>query len=268
MKFKVDLGKNIHIALAEQAGQITQEAAAAVNQIAQETAIDAHEQAKIYAKARLNTTADQYIAALSFNQISSNIWSVTLDESAEHLESGYGKFDMKPGLLKNAKKISKKGFKYRSIPMEQKGKGKAGTTAGDLKSDLKRLRGVFGDKGISKGADGKPILGKTLTFKRDQVGRWSMEGAAGTGIERRESGQIAMSNSSDFGRNLSGVVKYQYKHASGKVASQFIVYRTVSENPNSASKWIHGGFAGIHAFKDLEQWVHDQLNKRLRELFK
>lgn len=267
MKFKVSLDKSIQMALADAADRINAQTAEAAIDAVRDTAMAAYDKAKTLALARLNSTAEQYINALEFTQIAPNVWSVGLREEAQHLEEGYTGFDMKPGLLKNAKKISKQGFKYRSIPMEKKstGKGKAGTTTGDMLNDLKRLRGVFGDKGTTKDANGKPILGKTLSFNRDQVGRWSMKNY-GTG-EVTDKGQVAMSEGSGYGKHLEGVVKYQYQTKSGGVRSQFITFRTVSENPKYKDKWIHKGFGGIHLFRDLEDFAYRTLEQKLREIF-
>ena len=164
--------------------------------------------------------------------------------------------------------IHNSGFKYRSIPMPKKssGKGQAGTTAGDMRNDLKRLRSALGDKGITKGADGKPLLGKILSFKRDEVGMWSSK-AHQPGVPTADGGRIAMSEGSGFGSHLNSVTKYQYAHKSGKVSSQFITWRTVSENPKYKDKWIHKGFGGIKIFADLQDFAYTTLEKKLREIF-
>jgi hypothetical protein len=261
MKFVVGVDRTLAMAIAEAANQINEQTQAAVNEIVAQTAIDAFEQAKVYAMSRLDTTARQYTDALEFSQVAPGIFSVGLREEAKHLEEGYGGFDMKPGLLKNAKKVSKLGFRYRSIPMEQKGKGKPGTTRGDMLRDLRTLRKAFGDKGITKNASGKAILGKALTFNRNSLGRWSASGAGAGALPKQELGQMPIHE------NLSGVVKYQFQYKSGKVGSQFVVFRTVSENPNAKGKWKHPGFGGIRAFNDLENWVIRQLETKLRELF-
>lgn len=261
MKFVVSVDKTLALAVAEAAGQINETTKAAVNEAVSQTAQDAYQQAKVYAMNRLDTTAMQYVNALEFTQVAPGVYSVGLREEAQHLEEGYGAFDMKPGLLKNAKKVSKLGFKYRSIPMEQKGKGKPGTTRGDMLSDLKTLRKAFGDKGITKDATGKAILGKTLVFNRSSVGRWSVSGAGAGQLPTQDLPQMPIHE------NLAGVVKYQFQYKSGKVGSQFVVFRTVSENPNAKGKWKHPGFGGIKAFPDLEQWVIRQLETKLREIF-
>lgn len=261
MKFVVNVDKTLAMAVAEAAGQINETTRAAVSEAVAQTAQDAYQQAKVYALSRLDTTAMQYANALEFNQLAPGVYSVGLREEAQHLEEGYSGFDMKPGLLKNAKKVSKLGFKYRSIPMEQKGKGKPGTTRGSMLSDLKSLRKAFGDKGITKDATGKAILGKTLAFNRNSVGRWSASGVGAAQLPVKDIPQAPIHE------NLSGVVKYQFQYKSGKVGSQFVVFRTVSQNPNAKGKWRHPGFDGVKAFPDLEQWVIRQLEAKLREIF-
>lgn len=255
-------------AIQEAAGSINEYAKQAATQAMKEVGEASYDKAKTIALSRLNTTAEQYINALEFTQIGPGIWVVGLLEEAEHLEKGYPGFDMRPGLLKNAKKTSKLGYKYRSIPMAQKstGKGKAGTTSGDMRNDLKKLRSIFGDKGTTKGPDGKALLGKVLSFKRDSVGRWNMVGHQ-PGMENKDTGQIAMSEGSEYGKNLSGVTKYQYKGKGGRVSSQFIVWRTVSENPKYKDSWQHPGFNGIHAFEELNDFAYSTLEKKLREIF-
>jgi hypothetical protein len=261
MKFVINVDKTLAMAIAETADRINNETKQAVGEVLADVAMASYEQAKVFAKSRLNTTADQYINALEFVQLEPGVYCVGLNSEAGHLEDGYEKFDMKPGLLKNAKKISKLGYKYRAIPMEQKGGGKAGTTRGDMLKDLKTLRKAFGDKGITKDPSGKPVLGKVMSFKKSSLGRWSVSGAGAGYLPNQNLPQMPIHE------NLSGVVKYQFKHKSGKVSSQFIVYRTVSENPKQKDKWIHPGFAGVKIFRDLEDWAIRQLESRLKELF-
>jgi hypothetical protein len=69
-----------------------------------------------------------------------------------------------------------------------------------------------------------------------------------------------------------GMTKYQYevKNRNGgtTMKSAYMTFRIVSEDPKYAQKWIHPGFAGIHAFKDVQRWAEDTLDRMITEIIK
>ena len=163
---------------------------------------------------------------------------------------------MKPGLLRNAKKVSKAGYRYRSIPFAQKGKGKEGSEKRAMFSDLRQMKKLFGLDKTTKFSSGAPVLGKAAVISRDSLGAWSVKGPS---IEPRRVGQMPWSP------NLAGVVKYQFKTPGGSVKSHYMTFRTVSERPDLKGKFLHPGFDGVHLFPRLEEWIMTQLGKKVDE---
>lgn len=270
MKFKIEIDKMLAQKLGAAIETISSKTKAAAEGAMAGVARQTLEKAKEMAFNRLNTTAQSYAEALTLTEISPGIFAITLRGEQAHLETGYSPFDQKPGLLKRATKVSKEGYKYRSIPMQQGGPGsgriKQGSTRGDMLSDLKRLRKVFGDKGVTTSPDGTPVKGKVFSITRDDVGRWNLKPNKGSGLEPKSEGQMQAS------KNLSGVTKYQYqeklKNGGFRTKTAFITYRTVSANPKYSDKWRHPGFAGAKIFPELEKWAMDQISKRMDEILK
>jgi hypothetical protein len=274
---KIALDATFREALASAGRQITKQAREAVEGAVSKLGEDTFQQAKVLANARLDKTAQLYVDSLDYQELGDGVVVITLREEAHHLEQGYPGFDMKPGLLKNAKKKSKLGYRYRSIPMEKKGaskvlrQGEGGAQFSSLGAfqrnqvmgDLKALKKRFGldrtNNFVDENGDAKPIIGKVATVSRDQTGRWSMTGPASANQLNPSAGQQPWSP------HIAGVTKYQYKTKGGRIASQFITYRTVSENPSQKSKWMHPGFDGAKIFPQLEQWAIQQLSRRVRE---
>jgi hypothetical protein len=175
--------------------------------------------------------------SLGFEEISPGVWVVSIDEKGLWIEEGIepGK-DMKPGLLKGATKMSKDGHRYRSIPFDH---GKAPTQmtpyaqslVSMIKQKLKQEKVPF--KKIEKNADGSPRVGKLHAFDIDS-----------------ENPTARASHPA-----LKGVTIYQSVTPSGNVRRDILTFRTVSEGPNSAGKWIHPGYQAKHFLDKASEWA-------------
>lgn len=218
----------------------------------------AESEAKTMASFRLNRTAQQYRDALTYRRNSETEATITLDASASHLELGYPSYDMiKAGLVRNnkKKKLSKAGYWYASIPFEQSTKaakpghpmnqvpiqiGQPGeTTHGVLANQMKTLLGAF-STGAKKG-----------DFRITQSGDdWS--------IKNLMYGQTETKELPGISSLLSGLQKDSAQVGQRNV-SRYTTFRTATENPNRKAKWQHPGFAGVHIFKDLEEWCKKQM---------
>jgi hypothetical protein len=183
------------------------------------------------ASEQLKSSKKTFTDNLGFEEISPGIWVVSIDEDALWIEEGIeANKDMKPGLLKNATKTSKDGFKYRSIKFEHSKApsqmtGNAQMIVSQIKSNLKKEGISF--KKIEKHPNGSPKVGKLHTF--DWKG--SVPGKGNT-------------------PQLKGVSIYQTLTKSGNVRRDILTFRTVSGGPASAGKWIH---PGVEAKKFLDQ---------------
>jgi hypothetical protein len=254
---------------------------------ARDVAIQAHEKIREIVSDKLRSTKMEYLDSLSYGE-DGGLYTITLGGEAAYLETGYGSFDMKPGML-NSKaivqtgkragqpwvQIGKDGNKYAAVPFEH---GEAAaksshpehdspvrigqpeqTTKGDLASDLKALREAFGDEGITMGPGGQPVQGKVATWTKSKSGpQWSFKDVLGN----------SSTKSMEANPMLSGLTKIQYevpKRKGGNMTkSAFLTWRIVSSKSN---KWIHPGYGGVHAFPEVHAWASDALVRRVTELF-
>lgn len=261
----------------------------------------AYDKAVELAKERLHRTADQYIRGLTLEQVAPNVFAVRLDPSVLHLEDGYDRFDMKPGLLHLTKsfkdlpktmktgkdgkvggiRMSKDGYRYRAIAFDKNPSAKTktgGSLAADLSSALKRA-------GLNKTTldrSGMPVIGKVAT-----IGQFNKQGPNGSEQGYKLTGHngadIGTPDSQFGGQNAreirktkkwtgmdprnAGVTKYQYEDDKGNVKSAYLTFRMVSENPKYASKWWHPGFKGVHILEDVQRWTEDVFAKMVDEIF-
>jgi len=189
----------------------------------------------------------------------------------------------------NGVRTSKDGYRYRAIPFEhsqavaspnhplhsspvQKGQDSE-TTMGSLMADMKRLISRSGIGGITKGADGSPVLGKVASVRGianepNSVKVTHFGGQHGSGYSQVRSLGTSLGGSPlSLDSRLSGLTKYQFKDKGGRVRAAYMTFRMVSENPKSQSKWIHPGFQpGAKIFDEIEVFAEQELVRRLEEL--
>ena len=235
LKLKLDTS-SLATTLKEYAAEVEQDINKGVARLAAQT--KAH--VLMDAGAELSSpTFKTFSKSVGMDDISPGIWVVSIDEKGLWVEEGIEpNTDMKPGLLKNATKTSKDGFKFRSIPFD-KGKGKASATNYEfqlreqVKSALKKEGIPF--KKIEKGSDGKPLTG--LLHKKDFGGE--IPGKGNTPV-------------------LQGVSIYQTLTKSGNVRRDILTFRTVSGGPKSAGKWFHPGYAPKKFLDRAQAWAEKE----------
>ena len=218
-----DLKINIDVdALAKQLGDYATEVKDALQKGVSGLAAMTHAKVIEMANNELHSTRKNFMDSLGFEEISPGVWVVSVSEKGLFVEEGIEEnFDMKPGLLKNATKTSKDGFKYRSIPFEHgkapsQSSGYAQNLTARIKYNLKKEGIPF--KKIEKNADGSPRVGKlhTLDFGGEVPGK----------------GNTPV---------LKGVSIYQSVTKTGNVRRDILTFRTVSDGPKGQGKWIHPG---------------------------
>ncbi len=170
-----------------------------------------------------SATFMKFEKSVGMEDVVPGIWVVSIDEKALWIEEGLEpNFDMKPGLLKNATKTSKDGYKYRAIPFDQ-GKSKSSSTGYEfnlrerVRTALKKENIPF--KKIEKNPNGSPRIG--LLHKLNLGGE--IPGKGNTPV-------------------LQGVSVYQTLTKTGNVRRDIMTFRTVSDGPKSSGKWIHPGY--------------------------
>lgn len=171
---------------------------------------------------KLHSTFSIYKDNLSSRKEGAGVYIVSLDQKAMWIEEGLPpNFDLKPGLLKNGK-TSKNGHRYAIVPFKHnKGPSKQTPKAQELTDQIKKVlkQENIPFAKIEKDAYGSPKIG--LLHKID-IESDKPTAKASTGA-------------------LQGLRIYQNKDAKGKVSRGIYTFRTVTDGPNSADKWIHPG---------------------------
>lgn len=179
--------------------------------------------------------------SIGYDDPAPGIHVISIDDKGMWVEEGLKpNFDMKPGLLKDAKDINKRGYKYRAIPFDQ---GKSKTTATGyewnlrqrVKSELAKAKIPY--KKIEKDAEGKAKLG--LLHRLNFGGE--IPGKGNTPV-------------------LQGVSIYQTLTKTGNVRRDILTFRTVSGDPKSASanKWFHPGYEAKKFLDSAQVWAEKE----------
>lgn len=210
--------------------ELTQELTAAVSGLASMT----HARVIEEADQELKSNRELFKDNCKFEQIGPSLWSITILDPALFIEDGIeNDFDMKPGLLKNAK-TSANGNRYKIIPFDH---GAAPSTMGgyakqiskEIRSKLKKENVNF--KKIELNNDGSPKLGKLHSF--DFGGE--VPGKGNTPI-------------------MQGISIYQSAKG-GNVRRDILTFRTVTSGPASNGKWHHPGLKGKKFLEAAQAWA-------------
>lgn len=202
------------------------------------------QQLKAETNKRLNSTADHFLDHAKV-KMSNYILIVELDQDdwlTMALESGIGAFDMKAKMLASAKsKVSKKGYRYRVIPLGKQKGADGGSTE----------KGQEFQKKINEVLD-KPKFGikklKTL-----------MTGAI------QESQQILTDD--PMVKGLYRTRKFEsaaaYHGGKSKPRWDHVMFRVMSENPEARGQWIHPGIKPANILRAVDTWLGQNLEPLL-----
>ena len=226
--------------IAEQLGKdienISEQTQKAIQTAIEQLSLNAYNEAQRLAMQRLNTTRENYLNSLKYEKLEDNLYVVYLDPNnaqANHTESGYSGFDLKPGLLNGPKSRKTKTGRMNIIPLASQPYSKQPTSrqiVTDIRSAIKKIEK---DKSISKIT--KDInQGKMTTYKGKVPGI------------------------------ISGLTKItkQYKKTQ---QSTYLLFRAVSSNSDPSS-WIHSGYSGCHVFRDVEKFVKENIDKIIKSI--
>jgi len=164
------------------------------------------------------------------------------------LEFGFPSFDMKqvkPGWLWGSKaKTSKEGKQYVVIPFRHPAtartnirySGKA-KKAG-LQQEIKKVRRKYGLDRMIRTATGTIVPGPVKRVPR----------------------------AASVHPYLRGLTRTQKPHRSGKTGtSQLSTFRVMSEK-SPASSWVHPGYEGVKLLPEIERYIHQSLENKIRLL--
>jgi hypothetical protein len=187
------------------------------------------------ANQKLDSTRDDYLNALK-THYSQSVLVVELDADnwiANAVETGRTAWDMRSTHLKSPKtKISRMGYRYMHIPVPQTKTGtKTKTQAGmELQDKIREAlkRPSFAPPKAQTRRDGTVAVSEAIMSADPEV--------QGLHRIRRYADSEAWKSG---GRPLS---------------SQFVLFRTMSENPASRSQWAHPGIRAANIFQDVQRW--------------
>lgn len=212
-------------------------------------AVDSHNHIKEEAQNKLHSFREKYLESLSPpEQLDDYLWVITLSDKAEWIEMGRPEpFDMKPGLLKDGK-TSKDGHKYRVVPMDQaktptqmspKTAGYETTMVNKVKAELK-ARGIPYKKLEIDPKTGSPRIGKLHALDIDSF-------TPGKGNTPQ----------------LHGINIYQTKQKNGSVKRSITTFRTVTDKPDQADKWIHPSVEAKNFFEATKIWAEKEWESKI-----
>ena len=194
--------------------------------------------------------AQKYLEALNEPEnIAEHVWVISLDEKGLWIEEAMDpKLDMKPGLLN--------GKKYRVIPFKYAGNKAQGTPlAQGLISEIKQKLGDDFLTKIEKNK-GRVITGPNGSSKKLSVHDLSGEGRHMSWVKRKP----------DETHPLKRLTVYQSKDKSGRSRRDVLVFRTVTDGPKSAGKWLHPGLNKQFMDKAMEKAEREWEERTLPEI--
>lgn len=242
LKFNIDAAA-IAEAFKEMAMEVEQDLQKGIANLAAMT--DA--KTKELAQAELKSTRQKYIENLTMEEVSPGIWVVALDQPALFIEEGLeADFDMKPGLLKNAKTAAD-GSKYKVVPFDQ---GKAPSQMTPYAQDVvNRIK--------------KQLKTDNIPFKKLEHNE---NGSPKRGLlhQKNYGGEIPGKGNTPV---MDGVSIYQSVTKTGNVRRDIMTFRTVSSK--QGDKWKHPGLdAKKFMDKALEWAIKEWEDKILPEILK
>lgn len=167
-----------------------------------------------------------------------NLFIVEIDPEnwlANAVEEGTDPFDMRKTLLTSPKaKTSKSGYKYMSIPIAQ-------------------LKGKKPTEGSDKAAQWQAKINEVLNKPKFGISK----------LKAKLDGSVVSTQPVVSGNPaLPGLYRVQTFDSMDSVAakkrpvkSQYILFRTISENPAKAQGWQHPGIAPGKMLTELELWL-------------
>lgn len=203
------------------------------------------------ANKKLDTTKSNYLNSLNI-KVENSVLIVEIDKDnwlANAVESGISPFNMKDGHLKSPKaKIGKSGYRYMRIPIGKK--------ESPVKDHLSEISQEY-QRRINEVLSNKPkfSLSKTTVKPTGQV---------------YESQKLMTTDPMLQGFYRTRVHESVEAVYSGKSKPkwEFVMFRTMSENPLSRSKWDHPGIQGNYILKSTERWLINSIDDIVDEFIK
>lgn len=199
------------------------------------------------ARRRLDTSYEEYRGALDIHFEGDTVLVCELDPEswlANAVEQGADPWNMKEQFLRSPRaRRSKRGFRYMrlAIPKDKQGGHASDRPESiDLQQKIRQAleRPTFGPTKVRPGPDG--TVGVTEKVTSGQVG----------GLYRVR----RFANMEEF------------KGRGPARATQYVLLRTVSDNPLARGKWDHPGIKAARIFPEVERWAESILPDILEKM--
>lgn len=191
------------------------------------------------ANKKLHTTKEKYMDALTI-EMDNNVLMVEIDPAnwiANAVESGADPFNMKDTHLRGPNtRVSRQGYRYKIIPIGKDPSGPGSNTE----------KGQAYQKAVQQAL-------KAPTFGRSFL-RYLPNGKIAE-MQEVVSGDPMLSG---FYRTRVYDSGKELANSKGKKWG-YVLFRVISENPNSIAKWDHPGIRPQHILKDTERWLNNNL---------
>lgn len=239
---------------------------AALEQAAQNLAMQSHAHLLEQVQDNLHSTREKYVNALTFQQVNKQTWVINLDQEVMWIEEGLSEHEMIDNLLNSPKaKIGKDGTKYMVIPFQHnKGPSKQTQAGQDLASTIKqelKSRNISYGK-IERDDKGKAKTGLLHSF---DINKDPLKTHEGPGQGHGPVGQVRQGNTKI--PLLQGVRIYQ-KEVKGKVRRDIMTFRVVSSKHRGSGKWVHPGLKPRLFMDETAEWAMKVWDKLRDEVLK
>jgi hypothetical protein len=240
--FKIEVdGESI----SKQFGDLKLEVQTAINTAMGALAASTHAKTVELATEKLGTTRDIYTNALSFEQLSENMWVVSLDmQKAGWIEDGRKSGWMEELLKGKSSRTGKNGQRYAIIPFEHsKPPSKQAPSAQRFTQEIRKFlkEKEINYKKIEYNDDGSPKMGLLHSFK-DGIGK--------------ELYPSHMAKHDVF----KGLSIYQSKDKkTGKMRRDVMTFRVISESQRGSGMWNHPGRSSEFIIDKAYEWALKEL---------
>jgi hypothetical protein len=241
----------------------------AMNDAARDLTAQTHAHILEEVQAKLHSTRQKYVDALSYKQVDTDTWVIELGKEAMFIEEGIKpNTDMLDALLKSPKaKTAKDGSRYIVVPFEHK-KGSTSQTPAQstltntIKSEMKKRKIPYGK--LETGADGKPKTGLLHSF---DIMKQPIKTAPGAGSGHGPIGQVKQGPTGI--PHLQGVRVYQtkVKDKQGKesVKKSIMTFRVASSKMKGQGRWVHPGLEAKKFLDEAAEWALKEFEGRIRD---
>jgi hypothetical protein len=247
-----------------------------LKEASRDLAIQTHAHIVEEVQQKLHSTRDKYLQALHFEEVSEDVWIVSLDQKAMWIEEGMEEHEMIDDLLSSSKaKTAKNGSRFLSVPF-QHNKGPTQQTQAQkdltdtIKSHMSKQKMAYGK--IETDANGKPKLG--LIHKFDIL-KQPTKTHEGPGQGRGPIGSVRQGPTGiPF---LQSVRVYQKRIQDGagkeKTVKSIMTFRVASSKHKGTGRWVHPGLEAKNFFEEAHDWalrlweekIKDQIYKKVSD---